>query len=235
MTYDCCERTSPSWAGTVEDIITRLNLFALLLSHIAQSSDPRAMTPNGTPTPTPMVVSCELLDVGTVIDEFEEELDAESGGTRFARAARPVRIWASASWKLSVSSRQMVSPPLATTVPQQYVEVPLAVFRFTIADPPSLFTVPDLGVNIPVVVESTGDKIWRWVTYDNDPGIPVPIFELYSPHETKKRVDLRRDNSHSRGRRCSLRNTQWYPWPCRVRYSLPPSHRGSSMFECPTW
>jgi hypothetical protein len=147
MTHDCCERTSPSWAGTEEDIITRLNLFALLLSHIAQSSDPMAMTPNGTPSPTPMVVSCELLDVGRVFDEFEEELDAESGGTRFARAARPVRIWASASWKLSVSSRQMVSPPLATTVPQQYVEVPLAVFRFTIADPPLLFSFPDSGVN----------------------------------------------------------------------------------------
>jgi hypothetical protein len=134
---------SPSWTGTEEEIIARLSLFALLLSHSAQSIDPRAMRPNGTPSPTPIVVSCELLEVGAGIDEFDE-LDDEFGGTRFARAARPVRTWASASRKLSVSSRQIVSLPLATGVPQQYLEVPLMVCRFTIAEPSLLLTVPGL-------------------------------------------------------------------------------------------
>lgn len=123
-----------------------LNLFALLLSQSAQSSDPIAMTPKGTPRPTPIVVSCELLDVGGDIVEFDE-FDDESGGTRFARAARPVRTCASASWKLSVSSRQIVSPPLATGVPQQYVEVPLMVFKFTIAEPPLGLISPDFCVS----------------------------------------------------------------------------------------
>lgn len=112
------------------------------------------MTPNGTPTPNPIVVSCVLLDVGAVMDEFDE-LDIDSGGTRFARAARPARIWASASWKLSVSSRQTVSPPLTTGVPQQYLVVPLTVLRLTIAQPPLLFTVPDLRVSLTVPVEKT--------------------------------------------------------------------------------
>jgi hypothetical protein len=144
ITCDCGERTSPSWTGIEEAIIARLNLFALLLSHSAQSIDPMAMTPNGTPSPTPIVVSCELLvDAGAGIDEFDELDDNdESGVTRFARAARPVRTWASASRKLSVSSRQTVSLPLATGVPQQYLELPLMVCRVTIAEPSLLFTVP---------------------------------------------------------------------------------------------
>ncbi|KAF3395886.1 hypothetical protein F1880_006875 [Penicillium rolfsii] len=107
------------------------------------------MTPNGTPSPTPIVVSCELLvGAGAGIDEFDEldgdgDGNEESGGTRYARAARPVRTWASASRKLSVSSRQTVSLPLATGVPQQYLELPLMVLRVTIAEPLLLSTVPD--------------------------------------------------------------------------------------------
>lgn len=154
ITRDCGDRTSPSWTGTEDDIIARLNLFALRLSQSAQSNDPIQMTPKGTPSPTPIVVSCELPDVGAFIVEFDE-FDVESGGTRFARAARPVRIWASASWKLSVSSRQIVSPPLATGVPQQYVEVPLMVFRFTIAEPPLGLISPDSSVNILVLAEQS--------------------------------------------------------------------------------
>jgi hypothetical protein len=138
-------------------------------------------------------VSCELLvDAGAGVDEFDElDDDNESGGTRFARAARPVRTWASASRKLSVSSRQTVSLPLATGVPQQYLELPLMVCRVTIAEPSLLFTVPDRAKYEHIGIRGKDQMTIAegYLTYGNDLGIPFPIFALYSRPGPRRMVD----------------------------------------------
>ncbi|GAQ46075.1 hypothetical protein AKAW_02387 [Aspergillus niger] len=123
--------------------------FLSFLSQNAHTSEAPAMTPRGTPTPTPMAVSRpaedeeedeEAEEDATDADEFDEVhvlFPDDASVVEFASAAYPYSIFPVATSN-EFPCGQITSLPLLIGVPQQYVETPFSYRRFIIEQPPPL-------------------------------------------------------------------------------------------------